>query len=51
MEPSIARLLDLERQCCQFLTFKLIVEPAQNFRLEITGPPEAKPTIAELFGF
>jgi hypothetical protein len=47
---DIARLLDLERQCCQFLTFKIIVEPRQDVRLEITGPPDAKNTIAEFFG-
>jgi hypothetical protein len=47
---DLARLVDLERQCCQFLTFKIIIEPQQYVRLEITGPPEAKNTIADFFG-
>jgi hypothetical protein len=44
-------LLDLERQCCRFLTFKVIVEAAnQPMSLEVTGPPEAKAIIADFFG-
>ena len=47
---QLAHLVDLERQCCPFLTFKIIVEAGdQPFTLEITGPPEAKPAIANLF--
>jgi hypothetical protein len=47
---EVVRLVDLERQCCQFLTFKIIVEPGNApIRLEITGPPEARPVIAEYF--
>jgi hypothetical protein len=42
---------DLERQCCQFLTFKIVVEPGETpLRLEVTGPPKAKPVIADFFG-
>jgi hypothetical protein len=37
----IAELVDLERQCCQFLTFKIVVEAA-HMRLEVTGAGEAK---------
>lgn len=47
---DIAKLVDLERQCCQFLTFKIIVEPRDYVRLEITGPAEAKNTITDFFG-
>jgi hypothetical protein len=47
---TISHLVDLERQCCQFLTFKIIVEPAEAIRLEITGPPEAHSVIADYFG-
>jgi hypothetical protein len=48
---QLTTLVDLERQCCPFLTFKIIVEPGnQPISLEITGPPEAKPLIADFFG-
>lgn len=44
-------LVDLERQCCRFLTFKIIVEANnQPICLEVTGPPEAKEIIADFFG-
>lgn len=47
----LSRLVDLERQCCQFLTFRIIVEAGnQPICLEVTGPPEAKPIIADFFG-
>jgi hypothetical protein len=46
----IAQLVDMERQCCAFLTFKIVVEAAQaGVRLEVTGPVEAKKAIAEYF--
>ena len=47
---GLAELVDLERQCCQFLTFKIIVEPQRELRLEITGPRDAPPVIADYFG-
>jgi hypothetical protein len=48
---QLTRLVDLERQCCRFLTFKIVVEAGeQPIRLEVTGPAEAMSTIAELFG-
>jgi hypothetical protein len=48
---QLTRLIDLERQCCRFLTFKVIVQGnGQHIRLEVTGPPEAKPIIAEFLG-
>ena len=46
----LAGLVDLERQCCQFLTFTIVVEPSQPIRLEVTGPPEARAVIADFFG-
>jgi hypothetical protein len=47
----LSRLVELERQCCQFLTFRLVVQAGnQPICLEITGPPEAKPIIADFFG-
>jgi hypothetical protein len=48
----IAELVDLERQCCAFLTFKIVVEAANvAIRLEVTGPGEAKKVIGEYFNF
>jgi hypothetical protein len=35
----IARAIDAERQCCQFLRFHLTIEPALGaFMLDLTGP-------------
>jgi hypothetical protein len=49
---SIAELVDMERQCCPFLTFKIVIEAANaSMRLEVTGPGEAKKVIAEYFRF
>src|SRR5450631_1503180 len=48
----LAQLVDLERQCCAFLTFKIVVEAGDSpIRLEVTGTAEAKKVIADLFGF
>jgi hypothetical protein len=48
---EICRLVDLERQCCPFLTFKIVIEPGnQPICLEVTGPPESKLLIADFFG-
>src|ERR1051326_2482255 len=47
---QIAQLVGLERKCCAFLTFKIIVEGgAAQIRLEVTGPKEAKMLIADYF--
>ncbi|HWZ33793.1 MAG TPA: hypothetical protein VNX18_20780 [Bryobacteraceae bacterium] len=47
----LSHLVDLERQCCPFLTFKIVVEAGnQSICLEVTGPPEAKAVIADFFG-
>jgi hypothetical protein len=48
---QLARLVDLERTCCSFLTFRIMVDAGkQSICLEITGPPEAKAVIADFFG-
>ena len=48
---QLSRLVDLERQCCRFLTFRIVVEAGeQSIRLEVTGPPEARPMIEDFFG-
>jgi hypothetical protein len=47
---QITQLVDMERQCCAFLTFKIVVEAAQaGIRLEVTGSEEAKAVIADYF--
>jgi hypothetical protein len=48
---QLARLVDLERVCCAFLTFRIVVEAgSESICLEITGPPEAQAVIGEIFG-
>jgi hypothetical protein len=47
----LCRLVDLERQCCAFLTFRIVVEAGNRpFCIEITGPAEAKGVIGDYFG-
>jgi hypothetical protein len=48
----VAHLVNMERQCCQFLTFKIIVEAAGGpIRLEVTGPTEdARAVIGQFLG-
>jgi hypothetical protein len=47
----LARLITLEHQCCRFLTFRISLEAGDGpLILEITGPSEAKPVIADFFG-
>jgi hypothetical protein len=40
----------LERQCCSFLTFRIIVAAGKPICLKIFGPPDAKAVIGEFFG-
>jgi hypothetical protein len=48
---QLALLVDLERRCCAFLTFRIVVQSRrQPICLEITGPPEAKAMILDFFG-
>lgn len=46
---QLARLVDLERQCCQFLTFRIIANH-ESIRLEVTGTSNVKSVIANFFG-
>ena len=50
LRERLDRLVTLERQCCPFWTFRLNDPGEGTICLEITGPPEAKSIIAELFG-
>lgn len=46
---DIARVLDAERQCCQFLRFTLTVEPGGGpIQLELTGPPGSREFLSAL---
>jgi len=48
---QLVRLVDLERQCCPFLTFRIVMAAGnQPIALEITGPYEAQALIADFFG-
>lgn len=48
---KLADLVHLEHECCRFLAFKIIVRAGDSpIQLEVTGPPEAKTVIADLFG-
>lgn len=49
---DLAEIIDLERQCCPFLNFRLSVESGADFvTLEITGANGAKEIIESLFGW
>ena len=49
---QIAQLVDMERECCPFLTFKIMVDAGRGpIRLEVTGPKEAKALIADYLNF
>src|SRR2546427_11059863 len=48
---QLSNLVDLERQCCQFLTVKIIVEAGSKaIGLDVPGPPQAQSIIADYFG-
>ena len=47
---QIASMIDLERQCCPFLRFRLTVEANGGpVWLELTGPAGTKQFLAEIF--
>lgn len=48
--PEIANLIQLEHQCCPFLTFRLTVEPGNGaVLLELTGPAGTKEFLQGVF--
>ncbi|HEU4597839.1 MAG TPA: hypothetical protein VFS10_22115 [Pyrinomonadaceae bacterium] len=48
---ELAEVIRLERLCCPFLAFKLVVSPGGGpVWLELTGPPGTKEFLASLFG-
>lgn len=49
---DLAEIVDLERKCCPFLSFKIILEAGNNFvSLELTGAKGTKETIKSLFNW
>jgi hypothetical protein len=47
---ELARLVNLERQCCPFLRLSITVEPDNGpIWLELTGPPGTKDFLATTF--
>ena len=45
---KLAKLVDLERACCPFLTFQIHAPAAGPIWLEVTGPAAAQQIIQEL---
>jgi len=49
---DLAEIVDLERQCCPFLSFRIILEAGDNsVSLELTGAKGTKETIKALFNW
>ena len=47
---ELTEMIDLERQCCPFLQFRLTVEPGEGpLRLDITGPAGTKEFLLNTF--
>ena len=46
---ELGKLIQLEHQCCPFLTFRLTVEPGGSVLLEMTGPEGTKEFLLEVF--
>ena len=51
MLAQLSRLVDLERRCCPFLTFRIVVGAGdQPILPEVTGPAQAEAVIADFLG-
>ena len=48
VQASLSRLIDAERRCCSFLEFAVDVRDT-GIRVEVSGPPSARPLIDRLF--
>jgi hypothetical protein len=47
---EVTNLIQLEHQCCPFLTFRLTIEAgSDSAALELTGPPGTKEFLADTF--
>jgi hypothetical protein len=49
MIMNLAEFISLERLCCPFLHFALVVEPNQAVSLHLTGPEGVKKLLKETF--
>lgn len=49
---DLAEIVDLERKCCPFLSFRLVLESEKDFvSLSLTGAEGTKEIIKNLFGW
>ena len=49
---NLAEIIELERKCCPFLNFRLIVEAGNDFvSLELTGAQGTKEVVRSLFNW
>ena len=49
---NLAEIIDLERKCCPFLNFRLILEAGDDFvSLELTGAEGTKEIVKSLFNW
>jgi len=49
---DLAEIIDLERKCCPFLSFKLALAAGEEaLSLELTGPDGTKEIVKSLFGW
>ena len=47
---AIAKVVEVERQCCRFLTFEVTIEPDDGpIWLQFTGPPGTREFLAGMF--
>jgi hypothetical protein len=52
MLEDLAKIIELERRCCPFLNFRLILEAGENFvALEMTGAEGTKEIVGSLFNW
>lgn len=49
---NLVEIIDLERKCCPFLNFRLVLEAGEDFAsLELTGGEGTKELISSLFNW
>ncbi len=49
---NLAEIIDLERKCCPFLNFRLVLEAGSDFvSLELTGAEGTKEIVKSLFNW
>ena len=49
---TLAEIIDLERKCCPFLNFRLVLEAGSDFvSLELTGAEGTKEIVKSLFNW